>query len=309
MTATASFTHGRLAELNVQVVLQDNTSSGVPDTLSRARVGTIVAQTVTNFIPDAVRVTQLVAQAVTTSIPLSARISQLMVQTLISSVPSSSQEDRMRSRVDNTQPQVVYTIGVPDTERQLAWTFDFDGHTFYVLDLAERGAVVFDAITGSWTKWNTAGYEGHFNFKNGFHWRGGKQVVGGGILDGMVAALDEGSFVDEDFRPVAYEINGVVFTTSEQYRRQFNLRLVGSPGRTTEPDAVIQPVLNMEYSDDNGATWSNPRAITLTTDTHQRIEFRSMGAFRQPGRLFKLYDSGGVKFVAYVMTDIEGEDQ
>ena len=285
-----------LSALSVQVVTQ---SSGG----SVASVTSLSLQAVVTTLVRAMRVTGLSAQLVTSSTPKRVQIAQLLAQVILQNGIGSGTNFRNMA----AHNQVVYTIGVPDTPRQKAWTFDFDGHTFYVLDLADYGALVYDLTTQSWSKWQTPGYEGHFNFKNGFHWRDGKQVIGGGILDGLLVALDEDSYVDEDFRPVTYEVSGVIFASAESYIRQFNLRLVGSPGRTGLVDIINPPILNMEYSDDNGATWSNPRAIELTQSPSQRIEFRSLGAFRQPGRIFRMYDNGGIKFIAYVVADVEGE--
>jgi len=264
----------------------------------------VIAQTIDRSTPQRLQVPQLVAQVVESGISKRLMIAQLAVQTLISDPSNSGGVFRVASDA----AQVVYSIGAPDTPRQKAWTFDFDGHTFYVLDLAEQGAMVYDLTTQSWSKWDTAGYEGHFNFKNGFHWRDGKQVIGGGLLQGLLVGMDEGSYLDEDFRPVGYEVNGVVFSSTEKYMRQFNLRLVGSSGRTGLLDEEDPPTLNMTYSDDNGATWSPARSVTLTQDKSQRIEFRSLGALRQPGRIFRLYDNGGIKFLAYVVADIEGAE-
>ena len=273
-------------------------------TVASSRLSQLTVEVFFETSPKRILLSQIDGQVLFQSTPMRIQVAQLLAQILI-----QNQGDETGGglfRVAGLEPQVVYSVGVPDTPRQKAWTFDFDGHTFYVLDLAEKGAMVYDLTTQSWSQWDTAGYEGHFNFKNGFHWRDGKQVVGGGILDGLLVSLDEGSYIDEDFRPVTYEVNGVVFASSETYIRQFNLRLVGSPGRTGLVDPINPPILNMAFSDDNGATWSNPRAIELTSDPRQRIEFRSLGAFRQPGRIFKLYDNGGVKFIAYVMADVEG---
>jgi hypothetical protein len=292
-------TDAAVSQMTVQVITQSPASSGLTFSVSQ-----LAAQAIVKSSPRRVQLSQIEGQVLIRSTSYRVQIAQLAAQMLIQNQGDASGGGKFN--VNQLEPQVVYTIGVPDTKRQKAWTFDFDGHTFYVLDLAERGAMVYDLTTQSWSQWDTAGYEGHLNFKNGFHWRDGKQVVGGGILDGLLVSLDEGSYIDEDFRPVTYEVNGVVFASSETYIRQFNLRLVGSPGRTGLVDPINPPILNMSFSDNNGATWSNPRAIELTSSPEQRIEFRSLGAFRQPGRIFKLYDNGGVKFIAYVMADVEG---
>ena len=291
---------GRISNLNVEVVTQSPAASGNGFFVTSAAI-----QAITQGGVSRVQVSQIDTQVIIQTIPAGAFVAQMLLQVLVQNASNGGG----KFNTSGFSPQVIYTIGVPDTERQKAWTFDFDGHTFYVLDLAEMGAMVYDLTTQSWSHWDTAGYEGHFNMKNGFHWRDGKQVVGGGLLDGLLVRLQEGSYLDEDFRPVTYEVNGVVFASSESYIRQFNLRLVGSPGRTGLVDAINPPILNMTFSDDNGATWSNPRAIELTADTNQRIEFRSLGAFKQPGRIFRLYDNGGVKFLAYVIADVEGEQR
>lgn len=202
--------------------------------------------------------------------------------------------------------QPVYTIGVSDIIRQKAWTFDFDGHSFYVLDLAENGAMIFDITTGQWSRFDTPGFEGHWNMKNGFHWRSGQQVLGGAMDTPIVLNLDPTSFLDDGWRPVVYEVRGVIFATDVAYHRQFALQLIGSAGRTAD---TVSPVLKMQFSDDQGQTWSKERTVVLTADTRQRIEFRSLGAFTAPGRVFRLYDTGGIKFIAYVTADVEGAEE
>jgi len=286
----------RLTGITAQVVSR-SLSGGV------SKVSGSSAQAVVKTTARVVKVSDLVPQAVTSVAVRYTRVAQAVIQVLVHSMSGGE------VAVGSAFAEVVFSVGIPATPRQHAWTFDFDGHTFYVLDLGDRGAMVYDLTTRSWSVWDTLGYQGHLNMKNGFHWRDGKMVVGGGILNGLLVQMNEGSYLDEDFRPVAYEVSGVVFASTERYIRQVSLRLVGSPGRTGLVDVVNPPVLNMTYSDDNGATWAPTQAVTLSSDSSQRIEFRSLGAFRQPGRIFKLFDNGGVKFIAYVMADVEGEKQ
>lgn len=201
--------------------------------------------------------------------------------------------------------QVVFTTGAAESSRQRAWTFDFDGHTFYVLDLGAAGSLVYDLTTGQWSRFVTAGYGGHWDMKNGFHWRTGKMVVAGQAGTGTIHYMDSDSFFDEGWRPVDYEVRGVLPVSGTDYHRQYALRLVGSAGQTADD---VAPVLRMQFSDDNGVTWSEEHALPLKQDTRQRIEFRSLGAFTAPGRIFRIYDSGGIKFIAYVEADVGGED-
>lgn len=198
--------------------------------------------------------------------------------------------------------QVVYTIGIQDVPRRRAWTFTLDGHDFYCLDLAERGTLVYDLTTQQWTKFDTTGYSGHFNFKSGIYWKTGRRIVGGDILTGRVWEMVTDSFLDDGWRPVMYEARGALFVKGVNQIRQYALRMIGSAGRTADD---IAPVLHMQFSDDQAQTWSSQYVITLTTDTKQRIEWRSLGAFAAPGRIFRLYDTGGIKFIGWVEADVD----
>lgn len=237
-----------------------------------------------------------VVQAVTRGISTRVRIALVALQM----VHGGSSGARLSSAY--AAVQAVYTKGVPSTPRQRAWTFDFDGHTFYVLDLAEKGALLYDQTTGQWSQFDTTGHDGHWNMKNGFHWRTGGKVVAGDISNGNLYEMTPQSFLDEGWRPVVYEVRGVIFAADITHHRQYALRLVGSAGRTADG---VAPVLRMQFSDDQAQTWSREYVVTLTSDTKQRIQFRSLGAFTAPGRIFRLYDTGGVKFIAYVVADME----
>lgn len=291
-------TIANVSSLVTQVVLQESGTSG------GLNLTALFSQVVQQNEPGRVFVSALQTQVVERNDPRRFLVPSLKTQVVIQNLSSTGGKFNVAAQY----PQVVYSTGTDDQPRQRAWTFDFDGHTFYVLDLGETGALAYNLTTQSWQRFNTTGYDGHFNFKNGFHWRGGKQIVGGGLLDGLLLKLDPDKALDEGFKPIEYEIQGVLFATTEDIMRQYNLRMVGSPGRTFLDDDTDLPILRMVFSDDNGATWSTERTVTLSnTDKDQRIEFRSLGGFRQPGRIFRLYDDGGIKFIAYVMADLEGE--
>jgi len=262
------------------------------------RLSSAVIQTVISGHVKFAKVDALTIQTILSSTPEFAKVDGLTVQVL-------TQGTTENARVASNTAQVIWTIGAPDMIRQRAWTFDLDGHTFYCLDLNTDGTLVFDVTTGKWSRFDTAGYEGHWNMKNGFHWRTGNKVVAGQMETPVILELDTTSFLDEEWRPVVYEARGVIFATDVSYHRQFNLRLQGSRGKHTD---TIAPTLSMQYSDDNGVSWSVERSVTLTSDARERIEFRSMGAFTAPGRIFRLYDTGGIKFIAYVTAEVEGAE-
>lgn len=253
-------------------------------------------QTVTSSVAGRTRATSGSMQVVSSVIGSRVRASTSLLQV----VHQGDSGNRYRAAYDAMQ--VVYTVGFQDVPRQRAWTYSLDGHDFYCLDLGENGTLVYDLTTQQWSRYDTTGYDGHFNFKNGIYWKTGRRIIGGDILTGKVWEMIPSSFLDDGWRPVMYEARGALFTQGVSQRRQYALRLIGSSGRTGDS---VAPVLNMRFSDDQGSTWSNEYSITLTTDSQQRLEWRSLGAFAAPGRIFRLYDTGGIKYIGWVEADID----
>lgn len=262
----------------------------------RTRIGNAALQTVSTSLAGRVRATSASLQLVTSATALRARVAMELLQV----VHGSAGGARFKAAYDALQ--VVYQTGFEDVPRRRAWTFSFDGHDFYCLDLGEDGTLVYDLTSQEWTVFDTAGYGGHFNFKTGLYWKTGKRIVGGDALTGKLYEMTPNSFLDDGWRPVYYEVRGAMFTQGTSFRRHYALRLLGSAGRTADGTA---PVLNMRFSDDLGATWSSEYTITLTTDSKQRLEFRSLGSFAAPGRIFRLYDTGGIKFIGWVEADTD----
>jgi len=130
-------------------------------------------------------------------------------------------------------------------------------------------------------------------------------VIGGADGSGQLLRLSAQSFLDEGWRPVIYEVRGMVQTTSKDFIRQYALRMIGATGLLADS---ISPATKMQFSDDRGVTWSPVFTLELTPNSRQRIEFRSLGAFTAPGRIFRIYDEGGIKFIANVEAHMGGED-
>lgn len=243
-------------------------------------------------------VTFATLQSVLTLIAARVRVSNATLQT----VRGGSSAAGARLRDTAAYLQSVYTTGAPNTTRQLAWTFELDGHMCYVLDLATNGTLIFDKTTGQWYHFETAGYDGHWNMKNGFHWLAGRKIVGGDIASSKVWNLDKAAFLDEGWRPVVYEIRGALFSEDNDYKGVYALRLIGAAGRTADDET---PVVYMQFSDDEAATWSNTYTIELTSDKNQRVEWTSLGSFAAPGRIFRIFGPGGAKYIGYVVADVE----
>lgn len=286
MVATAT----RAAQSSIQVVTTG--AAGQTSRASDAVLQAVVTSTAAHMVAASSTV-QMVTYAVSRYV--------LSASSVLQMVMGGANVGSERYAAARSVIQPVYTTGIQDIPRRLAWTYTLDGHYFYCLDLGADGTHVYDLSTQQWTVFDTVGYGGHFNFKNGILWKTGKRVVGGDILTGAVYEMDADSYLDDGWRPTYYEARGALFIQGVAKRKNYALRLVGSTGRLADS---VAPVLNMQFSDDAGGTWSNEYSITLTTDTKQRLEWRSLGAFAAPGRIFRLYDTGGLKYIGWAEADI-----
>lgn len=185
---------------------------------------------------------------------------------------------------------------------QRAWTFSIDGHTFYVLDLGTEGTFIFDTITSQWAKFLTAGY-GRWNVQNGVMW--GNRVVGGAIDTPTVWEVSA-SLRQDDGVDIAHAATGGVQTRSRTRHNVGAVRVTGSVG---DIGSGTTSTLRLRFSDDNGKTWSNYFDNTLTQgDTSAQSEYRALGSFGAPGRIFELSDVGGPNRIDGVDADVDGLD-
>lgn len=197
---------------------------------------------------------------------------------------------------------VAYREGVPGVIRSRAWTFDFDGHSFYVLNLGEEGTWVYNPTTGEWAEFETNGY-GMWNMVRGTNWNG--RVVAGDVLYPFVWELDPSKVVDEDWRPVEHVATGGIPSRTRTASLQDSLRVSASVGLVGEDGATMR----LRFSDDNGQTWSDYYDITLVAaDYDQEIAWRSLGSIRAPGRVFEISDVGGLIRIDGCDADIDGVD-
>lgn len=206
------------------------------------------------------------------------------------------------ARVTESAVQVVYKTGVGGLVRSRAWSFNLDGHPFYVLNLSDEGTFVYDDRTGQWAQFQTGGY-GVWNMIQGFEW--GLYVVGGDAIYSKVWTIAPDSPVDEDWRPVEHKVNGGLPSRSRDGVQHDALFLTISSGFIGEDGALLQ----MRFSDDQGRTWSDYFDIPLTlSDYGQEITWRSLGSISAPGRVFEFRDVGGMIRIDDCNAIIDGEE-
>jgi len=215
-----------------------------------------------------------------------------------------SRGDNAVTKVTQSALLMAWKTGVPGQSRQRAWTFDFDGHTFYVLDLAQEGTWVYDFTSGQWSKFETPGY-GVWNLLNGFAWESNRMVVGGDSIYSTVHILDPSSHLDDGWRPVEYKVTAGVSSRDRDGKSMDAVRLAVSAGYMADP----MPTITMRFSDDNGATWSKDYPFQLVSGQYsQRVEWNSLGTFGVPGRVIDFSDQGGLVRIDGAEAQIDGQE-
>lgn len=194
------------------------------------------------------------------------------------------------ARTTQVAALVVYGTGIPGQSRSRAWTFDLDGHTFYVLNLSQEGTFIYDTVTNSWAQFDTEGF-GQWNFVNGTAW-GQSRVVGGDSISPQIWELDPTAVLDEGWRDLVHTVTGGLATRSRKFLSCESVRLTASFGTLDEVNGAS---MTLTFSDDGGNTWSQPFTVPVTEGGNSaEIAWRSLGAFMSPGRVFQITDTGGV---------------
>lgn len=201
-------------------------------------------------------------------------------------VLASVNEERTVSEVSEVALLVSYTEGPRETFNSRAWGFTFDGHPFYVMHLGNTGTWVFDVSTEQWAQWATEGIT-TWNMEYGTEWNG--EVVAGDQQTNDVWRLNPDSFLDDDFRPIRRIATAGYPITGRDAVSMGILTLETSAQLDLEVDATV----TLSISDDKGKSF-NPLDTLVITDDDQDLSWRSLGSGKQPGRVFRIEDFGGL---------------
>lgn len=177
------------------------------------------------------------------------------------------------------------------------WAFSFDGHVFYVLNSVLGTSLVHDLTTGQWHGWVTVG-ETAWNVFRGTTWKG--RVLGADAFSRSVWELDPDSALDEGVLPIERVVTAFQPVRGTASIPQGSLRLTAR-----RDDTAGASIVRMRFSDDGGMTWSQYFEVSMQAgSTQQRIEFRSLGRMRHPGRLWEFSDAGGLVRIDGADTDV-----
>lgn len=190
-----------------------------------------------------------------------------------------------------------------------AWTFDLDGHEFYVINLGNDKTLVFDLTTEKWSWWSWGELE-RWRVQCGVNWTqsgrvaydGGSDVVVGddsiGILwtlspdqgyDDPLYGGDRAEGVKKSFPRAA---TGQVITRGRHFVPCYEVYLTCDPG---EP-AFTGAKLELFYSDDAGRSYVSAGEIVVEEGNfNQDIVWRSLGQIPAQGRMFRIEDDGAVR--------------
>jgi hypothetical protein len=185
-------------------------------------------------------------------------------------------------------PQAISDNSVAELVRRAsasslkAWSFSLDQHVYYVLT-TNLGTVAYDVTTQKWSQWTSAGQP---------TWRGamgyavdGSTVVAGDAYSANLYTLDPLGVTDNGDPITRVLVGGV--PVSGPTERCDNVEVVAALGQTASTSAPA--TLSLDWSDDQGNTWSAPVALSLHTQGQfaGRAYARMLGRMRSPGRVFR----------------------
>lgn len=189
----------------------------------------------------------------------------------------------------------------PTIKDATSWTYQQDGHSFYVLNFPSGDATwVYDAATGMW---HERAYLGTLAINDGQLHRGrpethsfafGKHIVGD-WEKGYLYQLSP-TVYEDDAREIK-RLRRAPFINNEHKRiffGQFELDMEvgqGNPNASPPVDPPAQPVdpqIILRWSDDGGYTWSNEMQVSMgrSGQYRKRVIFRRLGQARQ--RVFEV---------------------
>lgn len=223
----------------------------------------------------------------------------------------SLQEEDLDVSVSNAGVLVLARGRVSDPNVR-AWTFTLDGHDFYVINVGDQETLVYDVSVGEWVTWGNDDKK-IFYAKTGINWLGAKKLAdeyGSNILvghdtAGTVMILDPRRSVDEF--PVPDDPSN---PTTYDFRRQVTVQTVVPAGYYSVPCFDVQLhgsigdnnpestnlTVTLEYSDDRGKSYSEAGTLNIPSEDYDfRVNWRSLGSYETPGRLFRFTDFGAIQ--------------
>lgn len=193
-------------------------------------------------------------------------------------------------------PVEVAFRGRPQQREMHAWTFNLDGHSFYVLQLGDdEGTIVYDQTTKMWAEWQSVTddlTDAPFRGRCGLNWDSVDTVVGDdnlGLIWNITTDLYQDEAPNEGYLNTS--VNSIVTGGVPQHLHnstQCNGVLLSFSAASSPAGTEI----TLSTSDDQGVTYDNQGSVATTNDSLQFIQWMSLGSISQPLRIFQFSDNG-----------------
>lgn len=218
-------------------------------------------------------------------------------------------------RAEGYNPRRISTHAVEYAIRQYsnienatAYTYQQDGHNFYVLNF-DTATWVYDAATGFWHERATYDADGQLTrHRASCHTVGFGRNLVGDYEDGRIYELDPSTFTDDGKAIPRIRAAPYVGESRRRYLFHNELEIEMEPGvgldAGVSPGSTVNAML--DWSDDHGATWSNEHWASAGQigERQQRIIWRRLGRARD--RIYRITITDPVK-VAIIGANLEAE--
>lgn len=171
-----------------------------------------------------------------------------------------------------------------------AFGFTLDNHPLYIVTLGLIGTFVYDISTGTWSQFETQGYNGIWNFEHGVEWNDG--VYGGDNSTNQIWKLNPSSWLDDGFRPIQRVVTAGVDTDARNTIKTGAL-ILNATVQNDVPASAEPATITLSISDDEGVTFLALDTITVT-DRNQQNRWGGLGTIKAPGRIFHIADEGAL---------------
>ena len=164
--------------------------------------------------------------------------------------------------------------------------YDLDGHVMYGLHIRGRGTFMYDLMTTQWTKWQTA----DFPFWNAqYHVKWQDNYYASAMFENQLNLVNPESVLDDSFRTNTFVSTGRLESHDREFVANPEAQIFGSVG-------LRGGDVNLRYSDDEGATWSEYRTVTMEPGVRNaNVMFYDLGSVTAPGRIFEIEDNGALR--------------
>jgi hypothetical protein len=170
-----------------------------------------------------------------------------------------------------------------------AWLFRYNRHDFYLVN-SPLFTLVYDITADLWARWDTY-LLNYWVTQTGIQIN--STVLCGDIDTNQIYFLEEG--VADNELPVVREVSGFLPSNIKPTKAGEVIAYVNSGW---SPSYTIEPILELRWSDDLGATWSDYVQTSLGQrgDYTRSVAYRSLGLVRSPGRIFEFRIADKIRF-------------